>query len=109
MTPTTEAGKRLIADCEGGGIPASGSLGSHIAAIEQEARAAALRDDSAATIDRWVDALTEIAALRAALEAWRDAKDAFILAPWRKNLQIALQDAEDALRAALATAKKTTE
>jgi len=34
-----------------------------------EAEVAALRDDSAATIDRWVDALTEIAALRAALDA----------------------------------------
>jgi len=102
MTPTTETGKRLIADCEGGGIPASGSLGSHIAAIEQEARAAALRD-APLDAERLARALFE-AERPGDWPTWDDYIGAFGspgIAPWRRKA-----DRIVAEYAALAAAKR---
>ena len=62
------------------------------------------RDGDAATIKEAAAALdAQPVGLRDAAIRWRNAKDAFTLAPWRKNLQRDLHDAEEALRAALAS------
>ena len=70
-----------------------------------EAEVAALRDDSAATIDRWVDALTEIAALRAALD---DIAKWTTVADTNKTVLVTEFGAiHDRALAALAAAKET--
>ena len=74
-----------------------------------EAEVAALRDDSAATIDRWVDALATIAALRAALEPAQRLVDVIFAEAQAEPFILPLRGMRAAgdLRAALAAAKET--
>ena len=67
---------------------------------------ATLRADVAATIDRWAEALSEIATLRAALDGLVEPLGEWLIEMMERNLTPAEATLYDALRAALATTKE---